>query len=213
MTGGESLAMIRIWGSTFLILCLLNKANGVYSPEGKTAVQHLLQTPVSRYVCMSALIVSVCLSVCPWYVCHRQTVSQWQPCLFRCLPICPGDAIWSDPWLLAQCQLQFWPRRYRPPERQVSLLVCLSVHLSVHPSDPQSVQPPHKTGLFSVLLLTRIRTQYRAGGWCPSGGLDYWSYEWLQIDLQILHRVTIVELQGRFDNGQVTGGTGLYNRW
>ena len=47
------------------------------------------------------------------------------------------------------------------------------------------------------------------GAWCPARSISPETYEWLQIDLQTLHRVTAVETQGRFGNAQVSSVTSL----
>ncbi|XP_053381062.1 discoidin domain-containing receptor 2-like isoform X2 [Mercenaria mercenaria] len=48
----------------------------------------------------------------------------------------------------------------------------------------------------------RIRTETMGGAWCPKPMIDQYSYEYLQIDLGKLCVVTMVEMQGRFGNGQ-----------
>ena len=49
----------------------------------------------------------------------------------------------------------------------------------------------------------RIRTETEGGAWCPQPMIDKQSYEFLQIDLGKLYVITMVEIQGRFGNGQV----------
>ena len=41
------------------------------------------------------------------------------------------------------------------------------------------------------------------GAWCPKPMISQFSYEYLQIDLGKLVVITMVEIQGRFGNGQV----------
>ena len=41
------------------------------------------------------------------------------------------------------------------------------------------------------------------GAWCPRGRISADHVEWLQVDLQGLHKVTAVATQGRFDQGAV----------
>ena len=41
------------------------------------------------------------------------------------------------------------------------------------------------------------------GAWCPKPMISQFSYEYLQIDLGKLAVITMVEIQGRFGNGQV----------
>ncbi|KAH3742218.1 hypothetical protein DPMN_048955, partial [Dreissena polymorpha] len=48
----------------------------------------------------------------------------------------------------------------------------------------------------------RIRTETMGGAWCPKPMISQNSYEYLQIDLGKLSVVTMVEIQGRFGNGQ-----------
>ena len=43
------------------------------------------------------------------------------------------------------------------------------------------------------------------GAWCPKPMISQFSYEYLQVDLGKLAVITMVEIQGRFGNGQVTG--------
>ena len=42
------------------------------------------------------------------------------------------------------------------------------------------------------------------GAWCPKPMISQFSYEYLQVDLGKLAVITMVEIQGRFGNGQVT---------
>ncbi|XP_052259022.1 discoidin domain-containing receptor 2-like isoform X2 [Dreissena polymorpha] len=48
----------------------------------------------------------------------------------------------------------------------------------------------------------RIRTEINGGAWCPQHVIKRDSYEYLQIDLGRLTVITMVEIQGRFGNGQ-----------
>ncbi|XP_052789202.1 discoidin domain-containing receptor 2-like isoform X2 [Mya arenaria] len=48
----------------------------------------------------------------------------------------------------------------------------------------------------------RIRTETNGGAWCPKTTIQRDSYEYLQIDLGGLTVLTMVEIQGRFGNGQ-----------
>jgi len=41
------------------------------------------------------------------------------------------------------------------------------------------------------------------GAWCPAEPINKDSTEYLEVDLGRLMAVTLVETQGRFDNGQV----------
>ena len=41
------------------------------------------------------------------------------------------------------------------------------------------------------------------GAWCPKPMINQFSYEYLQVDLGKLAAITMVEIQGRFGNGQV----------
>ena len=49
----------------------------------------------------------------------------------------------------------------------------------------------------------RLRTESMGGAWCPKPMISQFSYEYLQIDLGKLVVITMVEIQGRFGNGQV----------
>jgi discoidin domain receptor family member 2 len=49
----------------------------------------------------------------------------------------------------------------------------------------------------------RIRQEVAGGAWCPSELVTKESFEYLEIDLGHLKVITMVETQGRFDNGQV----------
>ena len=42
------------------------------------------------------------------------------------------------------------------------------------------------------------------GAWCPENNIGPGIYEWLQIDLQTLHKIVAVETQGRFAYGEVS---------
>ena len=57
--------------------------------------------------------------------------------------------------------------------------------------------------LHCCVLFCRIRVERNGGAWCPALSISPEVYEWIQIDLQTLHRITAVETQGRFGNGQV----------
>jgi len=48
----------------------------------------------------------------------------------------------------------------------------------------------------------RIRTDSRGGAWCPKAQIAHNTYEWLEVDLGEIKEVTLVEIQGRFGNGQ-----------
>ncbi|KAL3871566.1 hypothetical protein ACJMK2_039557 [Sinanodonta woodiana] len=48
----------------------------------------------------------------------------------------------------------------------------------------------------------RIRTEKNGGAWCPKPVIARDTYEYLQIDLYQLTVITMVEIQGRFGNGQ-----------
>ncbi|XP_053381060.1 discoidin domain-containing receptor 2-like isoform X2 [Mercenaria mercenaria] len=48
----------------------------------------------------------------------------------------------------------------------------------------------------------RIRTETNGGAWCPKSVINRDTYEYLQIDLGRLTVITMVEIQGRFGNGQ-----------
>ncbi|XP_060568273.1 discoidin domain-containing receptor 2-like isoform X2 [Ruditapes philippinarum] len=48
----------------------------------------------------------------------------------------------------------------------------------------------------------RIRTETNGGAWCPKSVIERDTYEYLQIDLGRLTVITMVEIQGRFGNGQ-----------
>jgi len=54
-----------------------------------------------------------------------------------------------------------------------------------------------------VVLNCRIRQELAGGAWCPAELVNKDSIEYLEIDLGQLKVVTMVETQGRFDNGQV----------
>ena len=49
----------------------------------------------------------------------------------------------------------------------------------------------------------RIREHVAGGAWCPLRPVSKDSTEYLEVDLGRLMVVTLVETQGRFDNGQV----------
>ena len=53
------------------------------------------------------------------------------------------------------------------------------------------------------MVFYRIRTETNGGAWCPKTAISRESYEYLQIDLGKLTVITMVEIQGRFGNGQV----------
>ncbi|ESO11043.1 hypothetical protein HELRODRAFT_167563 [Helobdella robusta] len=48
----------------------------------------------------------------------------------------------------------------------------------------------------------RIRSERQGGAWCPKEPISQHSYEWLQVDLRLVHVITSIELQGRFAAGQ-----------
>jgi len=48
----------------------------------------------------------------------------------------------------------------------------------------------------------RIRTETSGGAWCPGKQISTEANEWLQIDLEDYHQISLVESQGRFGNGQ-----------
>jgi len=54
-----------------------------------------------------------------------------------------------------------------------------------------------------MVLVGRIRETVAGGAWCPSQPISKDSTEYLEVDLGRLMVVTLVETQGRFDNGQV----------
>ena len=54
-----------------------------------------------------------------------------------------------------------------------------------------------------IFFLFRIRTDSRGGAWCPKAQITHNTYEWLEVDLGEIKEVTLVEIQGRFGNGQV----------
>lgn len=60
------------------------------------------------------------------------------------------------------------------------------------------------------LYFFRIRTETNGGAWCPKNRITQDSYEYLQIDLGRLTVITMVEIQGRFGNGQVCEGLKLF---
>lgn len=49
---------------------------------------------------------------------------------------------------------------------------------------------------------SRIRTEVEGGAWCPSKAIGPNSYEYLEIELKNLFKISAIESQGRFDNGQ-----------
>ena len=57
---------------------------------------------------------------------------------------------------------------------------------------------------FFFFLIFRLRTESMGGAWCPKPMISQFSYEYLQIDLGKLVVITMVEIQGRFGNGQVS---------
>ena len=58
------------------------------------------------------------------------------------------------------------------------------------------------TGVYSMCV-ARIREHVAGGAWCPSEPISKHSSEYLEVDLGRLMVITLVETQGRFDNGQV----------
>ena len=65
------------------------------------------------------------------------------------------------------------------------------------------LQNPSLLSYYNTLSTYRIRTETNGGAWCPKNRIDRDSYEYLQIDLGRLTVITMVEIQGRFGNGQV----------
>ena len=59
--------------------------------------------------------------------------------------------------------------------------------------------------LIAVVYFFRIRQEHNGGAWCPKQQISHDVYEWLQVDLLELKVITLVETQGRFGNGQVSG--------
>ena len=53
-------------------------------------------------------------------------------------------------------------------------------------------------------FLCRIRGGVQGGAWCPKARISQGIYEYLQIDLGRLKVITMVETQGRFNNGEVS---------
>lgn len=52
-------------------------------------------------------------------------------------------------------------------------------------------------------VMCRVRQELAGGAWCPAQLVNKDSFEYLEIDLSHLKVITLVETQGRFDNGQV----------
>ena len=71
------------------------------------------------------------------------------------------------------------------------------------------IRPSPKTDILVIIIIIighvcgRIREHVAGGAWCPSEPIGKDSTEFLQVDLGRLMIVTLVETQGRFDNGQV----------
>ena len=63
-----------------------------------------------------------------------------------------------------------------------------------------------------VPFFCRIRTETNGGAWCPKTTISRDSYEYLQIDLAKLTVITMVEIQGRFGNGQVSVISAVWTR-
>jgi len=57
---------------------------------------------------------------------------------------------------------------------------------------------------FSSMCVVRIREHVAGGAWCPAEPISKDSDEYLEVDLGRLMVITLVETQGRFDNGQVS---------
>jgi len=53
--------------------------------------------------------------------------------------------------------------------------------------------------------MCRIRSETNGGAWCPAEQVSKDNMEYLQIDLGTLKVVTLIETQGRFGHGQVSG--------
>ena len=53
------------------------------------------------------------------------------------------------------------------------------------------------------MCVDRIREHVAGGAWCPAEPINKNSTEYLEVDLGRLMVITLVETQGRFDNGQV----------
>ena len=49
----------------------------------------------------------------------------------------------------------------------------------------------------------RIRHEKKGGAWCPKDPINIQSEEFLQIDFNQSTKFTLIETQGRFDQGQV----------
>ncbi|KAJ8300155.1 hypothetical protein KUTeg_021674 [Tegillarca granosa] len=64
---------------------------------------------------------------------------------------------------------------------------------------------PHSFTIQSqvLALVTTLRTEKNGGAWCPKPPITKDAYEYLQIDLGELTVITMVEVQGRFGNGQI----------
>jgi len=60
------------------------------------------------------------------------------------------------------------------------------------------------TALAADCVVGRIREHVAGGAWCPAQPVGKDSTEYLEVDLGRLMVVTLVETQGRFDNGQVS---------
>ena len=69
----------------------------------------------------------------------------------------------------------------------------------------------YKCNARTLYFTDRLRTERNGGAWCPQNQIDSTVHEWIQIDLQTLHRITAVETQGRFGNGQVRPPPGFLN--
>ena len=68
--------------------------------------------------------------------------------------------------------------------------------------------------LYSMLNVCghRIREHVAGGAWCPSEPISKDSSEYLEVDLGRLMVITLVETQGRFDNGQVSISVTLHGQ-
>jgi len=62
----------------------------------------------------------------------------------------------------------------------------------------------HNCVCVCVCVWCRIRDHVAGGAWCPSQPIGKDNIEYLEVDVGRLMVITLVETQGRFDNGQVT---------
>ena len=63
------------------------------------------------------------------------------------------------------------------------------------------------------MCVDRIREHVAGGAWCPAEPISKDSGEFLEVDLGRLMVITLVETQGRFDNGQVGRSNVLIIVW